>query len=299
MKPLVNNVLIIGVGLIGGSFGKALKQRSLVSSVAGYGRRKESLLQGVKLGVLDVVVEDLPKAVAEADLIVLSVPTLTVKDYLDVIESHRKPTSVVTDVASVKGEIANVIKQQFGLIPEWFVLGHPIAGSEQSGIDAANADLYINHMVILTPDENTGHGALGLVTDLWKAVGADVEIMDIAQHDKVLAATSHLPHALAFTLVNTLAELDVNVDVFRFAAGGFRDFTRIASSHPVMWHDIMLSNKDAIIAVMDKFRETLGQLETAMRADDSKAIITMFEHAKAARDEFSALLQSRQKEDDL
>jgi prephenate dehydrogenase len=299
MKPLVNNVLIIGVGLIGGSFGKAIKQRGLVGSVAGYGRRKESLLQGVKLGVLDVVVEDLPKAVAEADLIVLGVPTLTVKDYLEVIENHRKPTSVVTDVASVKGEIATVIKQQFGFIPDWFVLGHPIAGSEQSGVEAANADLYINHMVILTPDENTGEGALELVTDLWKAVGADVEIMAIEQHDKVLAATSHLPHALAFTLVHTLANLDVNVDVFRFAAGGFRDFTRIASSHPVMWHDIMLSNKEAIIAVMDKFRKTLDQLETAMKTDDSKTIIAMFEHAKAARDEFSALLQSRQKEDDL
>ncbi len=299
MKPLVDNVLIIGVGLIGGSLAKAMKQRGLVSSVAGYGRRKETLLQGVRLGIIDVVVEDIAQAVADADLIVLAVPTLTVKDYLGIIKNHRKPSAIVTDVASVKGEIAAVFKQEFGFIPEWFVPGHPIAGSEQSGIDAANADLYINHMVILTPDENTDDAVLQLVTDLWRAVGASVEIMSVEQHDKVLAATSHLPHALAFTLVHTLSELDVNVDVFRFAAGGFRDFTRIASSHPVMWHDIMLSNKDAIIEVMDKFRASLDVLESAMKADDSKTIITMFENAKAARDEFSALLQSRQKEDDL
>ncbi len=295
MTVLVNNVLVIGAGLIGGSLAKALKERDLTTQIAGYGRRRAQLLLGVEAGVLDIVAENLELAVAAADLIVLGVPTLTIKEYLPLISENRKDSCVVTDVASVKGEIASVLKQQLGAVPSWFVLGHPIAGSEQSGITASDPDLYIDHKVILTPDDNTDAQALDLVESVWKAVGAEVVSMSIEEHDKVLAATSHLPHALAFTLVDSLAGLESNQDVFRFAAGGFRDFTRIASSHPVMWHDIMLANKDAIISVMDDFRNTLDQLEGAMKKDDSEAILAMFERAKAARDEFSELLDSTTK----
>ncbi len=293
MSRLVDNVLIIGAGLIGGSLAKALRDRELVGSVAGYGRRKEQLLIGIEEGILDVAVDDLNKAVAEADLIVLGVPTLTVKTYLSVIDEHKKPSAVVTDVASVKGEIAKVVSDHFNGLPGWFVLGHPIAGSEESGIGASNANLYVDHKVILTPDENTDASALQFVTDIWQAVGAEVVSMPIDEHDKVLAATSHLPHALAYTLVDTLAEMESSVDIFRFAAGGFRDFTRIASSHPVMWHDIMLANKASIIDVMESFKTSLEKLEKAIKADDSETIMAIFENAKAARDEFSELLESR------
>lgn len=293
MGKLVDKVLVIGAGLIGGSLAKALRQRGLCGSVAGYSRSRDQLLLGVEKGILDVAVDDLEAAVASADLIVLGVPTLTVKSYLPVIEKYRKASAVVTDVASVKGEIARVVTDHFGLLPAWFVPGHPIAGSEASGIAASNADLYVDHKVILTPVPATNPDALALVTAIWQAVGAEVVLMSLAEHDKVLAATSHLPHALAYTLVDTLANLDVGVDVFRFAAGGFRDFTRIASSHPVMWHDVMLANKEAIIDVMASFKATLARLETAIVEEDSETIMAMFERAKAARDEFAELLKNR------
>lgn len=297
MTQLVDQVLVIGAGLIGGSLAKALRQRQLAGVVTGYGRRRESLLQGVELGILDRVADDLPAAIAAADLIVLGVPTLTVAEYLPLIARYRKLSAVVTDVASVKGEIARVVAQVFGEVPAWFVLGHPIAGSEQSGIAASNADLYINHKVIITPVENTAPDALQLVSSIWSAVGANVDLMSVGLHDKVFAATSHLPHALAFSLVDALATLDVDVNVFDFAAGGFRDFTRIASSHPVMWHDIMLANKEAILDVMAHFKSTLGQLETAITNEDGATILAMFERAKVARDKYSELMLSRQQED--
>lgn len=297
MGKLVENVLVIGVGLIGGSLAKALRQRGLTGSVAGYGRSRDQLLLGVERGIIDLAVDNLDSAIAMADLIVLGVPTLTVKSYLPIIEKHRKASAVVTDVASVKGEIVRVVTDHFGMLPEWFVPGHPIAGSETSGIAASNADLYIDHKVILTPDANTNPESLSLVADIWKAVGAEVVLMSVAEHDKVLAATSHLPHALAYTLVDTLASLDVGVDVFRFAAGGFRDFTRIASSHPVMWHDIMLANREAIIDVMASFRSNLDRLEQAMVEEDSETIMAIFERAKTSRDHFAELLKNPKKED--
>ena len=294
---LTNNVLIIGTGLIGGSLAKGLKQRGLIGCAVGYGRRYEQLVLGIEQGVIDQAAKDLDTAIAEADVIVLGVPTLTVKDYLAAIETHRKPSSVVTDVASVKGEIAHVIRDHFGEIPEWFVLGHPIAGSEKSGITASNPDLYVNHKVILTPDTHTNADAQALITQLWEGVGAEVVSMDIEEHDKVLAATSHLPHALAFSLVDSLQSMDSNVDVFRFAAGGFRDFTRIAGSHPVMWHDIMLANKTAILSMMGEFKSTLNDLETYIENDDGEAILAMFERAKAAREHFASLIEDMSSND--
>lgn len=297
MALLFDKVLVIGTGLIGGSLAKAMRERHLCTTVAGFGRNHQSLQLGVSLGVIDSVVEDLAAAVAESDLIVLGVPTLSITDYLPVIRQHRKPSCIVTDVASVKGEIAAALEQFFGTVPPWFILGHPIAGSEQSGIAASNANLYIQHKVILTPVASTDPSQLEQVAALWKAVGATVEQMGVEQHDTVLAATSHLPHALAYTLVDTLAGLDVNVDVFRFAAGGFRDFTRIASSHPVMWHDIMLANREAILRVIGEFQQHLDQLAEAIRQGDSEAILTLFERAKAARDQYAELLANQKKED--
>ena len=297
--PALNrlHMLVIGAGLIGGSWSKGLKQRKQIAEVSGYARNTGHLEQGKALGIIDHVVAGeagLHAAIANADVIVLAVPTLAVQHYLACIAEFRKPSSVVTDVASVKGEIANMLELQFSAIPEWFVLGHPIAGSEKSGIAASNPDLYVNQNVILTPDDNTDAEALELVSLLWQAVGAHVVTMPIDQHDKVLASTSHLPHALAFALVDTLRTEEENIDIFRFAAGGFRDFTRIAASHPVMWHDIMLANKSSILDVMHDFRAKLDELEQAMHADDSQTILSMFERAKDSREEFSKLLEERQ-----
>ncbi|NRA41860.1 MAG: prephenate dehydrogenase/arogenate dehydrogenase family protein [Pseudomonadales bacterium] len=290
-------MLVIGAGLIGGSWAMGLKQRGKIQSVAAYARNTELLYQGQSLAVIDSVVEDLqqlPQAIAEADVIVLGVPTLAIKQYISMIQTHRQAHAVVTDVASVKGEVADMLVAELGAVPPWFILGHPIAGSEQSGISASNPNLYVNHHVILTPDAQTDAAALHTVSELWQAVGADVVSMPIAQHDKVLASTSHLPHALAFALVDTLRSEEENVEIFRFAAGGFRDFTRIAASHPVMWHDIMLANKSSILDIMGDFRAKLDELEAAMQSNDSEAILSMFERAKDSREEFAKLLAERQ-----
>ena len=289
MSVLVERAFIIGAGLIGGSLAKALRERGLVSFVSAYGRNQQALQEGVRLGVIDAVCTDLIAGIAAADLIVLSVPTLTVEQYLPLIAKHRKATSVVTDVASVKGEIADKIIEHLGAVPPWFVLGHPIAGSERSGITASNSRLYENHKVIITPCDNTDKSALVLITQLWQCVGAEVVEMSITEHDQVLAATSHLPHVLAFSLVDTLRKMDERVDIFRFAAGGFRDFSRIASSHPAMWHDIVLANKTALLSVMNEFQSNLTQLQQAIEADDSVVIMALFERAKTARDEFVEL----------
>ncbi len=298
MKPLNQlRLLVIGTGLIGGSWAKGLKVRGQIAHVSAYSRNTAVLEEGRALGVLDQALAneaELDEAIEQADVIVLGVPTLAVKHYLARIEQHRQTCSVVTDVASVKGEIANMLIEHFSEVPSWFVLGHPIAGSEKSGITASNPDLYVNHHVILTPCDNTDKQALSLIEELWQAVGADVVCMPIKQHDKVLASTSHLPHALAFSLVDTLRAEDDSVDIFCYAAGGFRDFSRIAASHPVMWHDIMLANKTAILEVMGDFRAKLDELELAMKTDDSASILAMFERAKSSREDFSALLEERQ-----
>ena len=293
MACLVENILIIGTGLIGGSFAKGLKVRGQVQQVAGYSRNLQVLKQGIGAGIIDRAVEELVPAIAQADLIFLSVPTLAIKHYLTLIDTHKKADAVVTDAASVKGDVERALVAELGGVPPWFVLGHPIAGSEKSGILASNPDLYEAHKVILTPVENTDPKALTVVANLWKALGAEVVEMPIDQHDKVLGATSHLPHLLAYTLVDCLQSLETNVDVFRFAAGGFRDFTRIAASDPYMWHDIMLANKSAILENLDNFETSLKDVRLAIEQDNSEQLLNTFSQAKASRDYFQQLLDSR------
>lgn len=289
------NLLVIGTGLIGGSFAKGLKMNGQVCHVAGYSRNYTTLQEGIALGVIDQALtkEQLPEAISQADVIMLGVPTLSVGHFLPMINQHKKADAVVSDAASVKGDIVLAVANALGDVPPWFVPGHPIAGSEQSGIQAANAALFENHKVIITPLESTNTHATALITKLWQSLGAEVVTMSVAEHDHVLAATSHLPHALAFTLVDTLRQMEDSLDIFRFAAGGFRDFTRIASSHPTMWHDIMLANKAAILQVLGDFREGLNTLENAIKHDDSEAILSMFTRAKQSRDDFAKLLEQQ------
>lgn len=296
MSYRADTVVILGLGLIGGSLASALRRSGFSQRFIGYGHREPSLRRGVELGIIDDFTLDLDQAIAQADIMVLCSPTLIAADLLREIlprlaQCEHPP--VITDVASVKGNLHATALEVVGCMPPQLVLGHPIAGSERSGVDAADADLFINHRVILTPVEGNDAAAVDLVRSMWSSTGAEVVEMSVGGHDAVLAATSHLPHVLAYALVDSLAQSDSSDDIFRFAAGGFRDFTRIASSDPVMWRDIAIANKGALLAAIDSFGAQLSSLREAVEVEDGDRLLDTFSRAKQARDEFAALLAQR------
>ncbi len=297
MSTRVDTVAIVGLGLIGGSLARALREAGFCRRLLGCGHREGSLKRGIELGVIDEFTLDLEQAAAQADLLVLCAPTLVAAQQLHQLlcSGHAGADApVITDAASVKGNLVRAARDAGGGVsPPNFVPGHPIAGSERSGVDASRADLYRNHRVILTPLPEGDAGALELVRAMWQCTGAEVVEMDVEQHDAVLAATSHLPHALAYALVDALAQSDASEDIFRFAAGGFRDFTRIASSDPVMWRDIAVANRDALLQAIDQFSVHLQRLREAVAAQDADTMHDTFSRAKLARDEFAAILAER------
>ncbi|MFT4615035.1 MAG: cyclohexadieny/prephenate dehydrogenase [Bacteroidia bacterium] len=291
-----DTVVILGLGLIGGSLARALRVSGFSQRFIGYGHREPSLRRGVELGVIDDFTLDLEQAVAQADIMVICTPTLTAGKVLAEILpllSQQKPGPVITDAASVKGSLRDAALAANGVMPAKLILGHPIAGSERSGVEASTADLFDKHRVILTPVEGNDPDAVRLIEAMWQSAGADVVQMSVEQHDTVLAATSHLPHVLAYTLVDALASGPASEEIFRCAAGGFRDFTRIASSDPVMWRDIALANREALVTAIDSFSEHLGALRTAVAQGKGDQLLDTFSRAKAARDEFSTILADR------
>lgn len=292
LLPL-DRVVVIGVGLIGGSLAKAAKIAGAAKWVTGVGRNEDNLKRAVQLGVIDDYRLDPAAAVKGADMVVIATPVLSIRRVLTQIHEALDKQTIVTDAGSAKGIVVEAVKEVMGEVPDNFVPGHPIAGSEKSGIDAVDETLYQQHKVILTPLPNTAKPALKAVTQLWQAVGAQVLEMDVEHHDQVLAATSHLPHLLAYSLVDTLAKQDENQEIFRYAAGGFRDFTRIASSDPTMWHDIFLANRQAVLDSLDKFSQGVDELRAALEQDDSQRMMGIFTRAKAARDHFTKLLAQR------
>lgn len=296
MSYATNNVVIVGLGLIGGSLARALRRSGFSQHFIGYGHRAHSLQRGVELGVIDEYTLDLDEAVERADILVICTPTLTAARMLEEIlprVSGRAGGPVITDVASVKGNLRDAALAIAGTMPPQLVLGHPIAGSEHSGVEASDVDLFVNHRVILTPVSGNDPAAVELVRAMWASAGAEVTQMSVERHDRVLAATSHLPHVLAYTLVDALSSCDASEDMFRCAAGGFRDFTRIASSDPVMWRDIALANRTALLEAIDLFSEHLERLRAAVHAENADELISIFSRAKQARDEFAALLAQR------
>jgi len=291
-----DNLVILGLGLIGGSLARALRRSGFSQRFIGYGHRAASLQRGVELGVIDEYTLDLDEAIERADILAICTPTLTAAAMLQQVLPRlaaRTCGPVITDVASVKGSLRDAAVAAAGSMPRQFVLGHPIAGSERSGVEASSADLFINHRVILTPEEGNDPAAIELVRAMWASTGAEVVDMTVEQHDAVLAATSHLPHVLAYTLVDALASSDASDDIFRCAAGGFRDFTRIASSDPVMWRDIAIANKGALLSAIDMFSAHLAQLRSAVERGSADELLATFNRAKSARDEFAALLAAR------
>lgn len=296
MSYRADTVVILGLGLIGGSLARALRDSGFSRRFIGYGHRQASLQRGVELGVIDEFTLDLDEAVHRADILVVCTPTLVAADMLRQILPRLRPgegPSVITDVASVKGSLRDAAVEVMGAMPPNLVLGHPIAGSERSGVAASSADLFVNHRVILTPEKGNDPAAVALVRAMWASTGAEVVDMGVAEHDAVLAATSHLPHVLAYALVDALAQSAASEDIFRFAAGGFRDFTRIASSDPAMWRDIAIANKAALLASIDLFSSHLAGLRQAVADGDAEQLHATFTRAKRARDEFAAILAER------
>ena len=293
VAPKLGRLVVIGLGLIGGSFAKGLRERGLFREVIGVDLDPESRRLAVDLGVVDRCEVDLLAACQGADVIQLAVPILAMEKLLTELAKLELGTAVLTDVGSAKGNVVRAARLAFTGKAVRFVPGHPIAGSEQSGVEASNAQLFRRHKVILTPCEQSDEPALELVDALWRELGADVEHMEVEHHDQVLAATSHLPHLLAFTLVDSLAKRSENLEIFRYAAGGFRDFTRIAGSDPVMWHDIFLANREAVLRTLDVFRDDLDALRDAVDAGDGHQLLGVFTRARVAREHFGKILARR------
>ncbi len=283
---MIRRLAIIGVGLIGGSLALALRRTGYCAEIVGSSRREGHLQQALNLGVIDRYELDPVSAVRGADMVLLAVPLGAMTSVCEQIRDALDPAAVLTDVGSAKGSVVEAVRQAFGSVPPQFVPGHPIAGNEKSGVEAAFPSLFEGRRVILTPLSDTADQAVRQVGAMWRAAGAIVEELSVAHHDVVLAATSHLPHMLAFGLVDSLARMGDSDEIFRYAAGGFRDFTRIASSDPVMWRDVCLSNRTAILEVMEWYEDDLREIKQAIDQGDGETLLAIFERAKTARDRF-------------
>ena len=281
---LIPRLAIIGVGLIGGSLALALKEAGVVGEVIGCGRGKPNLEKAIELGVIDTYCREPLEAVTDADVIFLATPVKTLKTVTQQFLAGLKPGAIITDGGSVKGDVVKAIEP---LLPEnvHFVPGHPIAGTENSGAEAAFASLYQGKRCILTPTENTNPHALELVEQMWRTVGSDVVRMSLEKHDKILAAISHLPHMVAYSLVNAVGSYDhYEENILEYSAGGFRDFTRIASSDPTMWRDIAETNRDALLEMMEQFEKSLAELKADIAEGNGEKLFEFFSRSKQLRD---------------
>lgn len=283
---MIRRLAVIGVGLIGGSLALALKRAGAVQEVIGCGRGEANLNKAVELGIIDRYVTDPAQAVEGADMVLLAVPLGGMRGVFESIRDSLAPDAVVTDAGSAKTCVVEDAKAVFGQPPPFLVPGHPIAGTEKSGASAALADLFVGRRVILTPLPETAADAKARVRRMWETAGAVVEEMDVRHHDEVLAATSHLPHVLAFALVDALGRMGDSEEIFHYAAGGFRDFTRIASSDPIMWRDICLANRDALLGVLRNYQSELDAVADAIARADGRELQALFQRAKSARDRF-------------
>lgn len=283
---MIEKLAIIGVGLIGGSLARALRERGQVQEVVGFGRSLGNLQKAVELGVIDRAAVSVSDAAYNADMIVVAVPVGSMEEIFSQLAPVLAEDVVVTDVGSVKRAVVDAAKRSFGPRFNTFVPGHPIAGAEHSGVTASSAQLFEKHRVILTPETETDAAALVRVRAMWQLTGAEVITLSVEQHDEILAACSHLPHMLAYGLVDMLVRRDDHRATFELAAGGFRDFTRIASSDPTMWRDICLANREALAKVLRDFRDNLDSLTDAIVRGDGDWLMETFERAKRARDAY-------------
>lgn len=281
---MIGRLGLIGVGLIGGSLAAALRAADYVGEVVGYGRSLANLEDATRLGLIDAALPS-PEAVArEADVIVIAVPVGGITASLAQIAGSIPAHAIVTDVGSVKRGVVEAARDVLPANFRRFVGGHPIAGTERSGAVAARADLFHGRRVVLTPDADTDADAIAQVQAMWRAAGAEVAHMPATEHDRILAASSHLPHALAYALVDMLVRMDEHRAVFDCAAGGFRDFTRIAASDPTMWRDIFVANADHVVALLRQYQDEIETLAQAIERGDTQWLVDTLTRAKLARD---------------
>ncbi|WP_407920193.1 prephenate dehydrogenase [Geobacter pickeringii] len=281
---IVRRLAVIGVGLIGGSLARALRRAGVVGEIVGVDLDRDNLVRAHEFGVVDCGAETLAAGVAGADLVFLSVPVCAIPAVVRDLIPHLAPGAIVTDGGSVKGEVVAACEP---LMPPGthFVGGHPIAGTEHSGVEASFATLYEGKRCIVTPTPRTDVTALGTVVRLWEAAGSEVVLMDAEKHDRLVAAISHLPHMVAYALVNAVEGYDrFEEGILRYSAGGFRDFTRIASSDPAMWRDIALMNREGVIEMMDHFAAYFATLRSLVAAGDADGLERFFRESKESRD---------------
>ena len=273
---------VVGLGLIGGSFASGLKKRKLVEQIIGYDKDAASLASALEAGVIDCAASSVADSAKSVDIMIIAVPVLSVQSILEQIPLNK----IITDVGSVKAPIIEASRIAYGKVPEKLVPGHPIAGSEKQGITSANPDLFENHTVILTPLKSTDENATETIRKLWQSLGSQVIEMSAARHDNILAQTSHLPHLLAYALVEALSSRGDTMEVLKFAAGGFRDFSRIAASDPIMWRDIFKANRSEVIKALDRFLEEISLLRQLVLNGDSDAMEKVFRRARKARNDY-------------
>jgi cyclohexadieny/prephenate dehydrogenase len=291
-KPLFNRLALIGVGLIGSSIARAAREQGVAKEIVATARSETTRKRVIELGFADRVVESNAAAAAGADLVIICIPVGACGAVAAEIAPHLKAGAIVSDVGSVKG---SVVREMAPHLPAsvHFVPAHPVAGTEYSGPDAGFAALFVNRWCILTPPAGTDPDAVERLATFWRSFGAKVETMTADHHDLVLAVTSHLPHLIAYTIVGTAFQLRevTQSEVLKFSAGGFRDFTRIASSDPIMWRDIFLANKDAVLEMLGRFNEDVTELTRAIRRGDGQALFDIFSERRAIRRSIVALGQ--------
>lgn len=287
--PLVGKLAVYGVGLIGGSFALGLKAAGAVSQVVGVGRSRANLEAAISAGVIDSIASDDQSACHDADLVLLAMPVGQMGAVMARIAGHLGKSTIVTDAGSTKRDVVDLARRHLATSLSRFVPAHPIAGAEKSGAIAAKAELFKGRHLLLTPQNETETSAVALVRTAWEICGMRVSTMDAPTHDRVLAAVSHLPHVLSFALVHELAARENARQIFDLAAGGFRDFTRIAGSSPEMWRDICMSNRDVILEELSAYRGQLSRIETLLRTADGEGLERLFETARDARNRWLSI----------
>ena len=279
---MINKITIIGVGLLGGSLARALKERNLAKVVFGYGRDQSRLEEAQKSNIIDASSTNIKEAIDEANIVVIATPVGTFKDILGQIEPLISSNVIITDVGSTKSDIVNIVNDVLKDNSSCFIPAHPIAGKERSGFEVSDSKLYDGKKVIITPQETNSPESIDVIDQMWKNVGADVDFMSAESHDNLLGMTSHLPHMLAFSLVNYLVDQNPNASIY--AGGGFKDFSRIASGDAIMWRDICLQNKNQIMSHLKGYQSTLDDLLEAINDEDSEKLGQLFTTAKKTRD---------------